>query len=369
MNRIKGYLLAPVAGAAVLASAIGIAGTAAHADTFTQNGAYQFAASSGTVAASNEFSDSPLAYSDASQTLGANGVSLSAGPNADVGVVVPLGRLHDLFNADGQFVPPAIVGSNLEGYNLYVDTSASGTYLGFPKTSASVFLDQGGSDTPAYDGTNKLAMGAVNNDNAAAVGVDCVWAGQNATVLPAGTCAITMAQVKADYAANPNGDDNPLVWAWIGVGDSATAQAGFVTSVDGVSLVTDTPTVTVPNEVGRTDLSYAESLVAAAGLTPAGAGGSPARNLGSVTSQVPAAGTAVSPGSGVTLTYTVTQAITPNVVGRSQASAFAADTAAGLGSVGTRTIPGKVLIVRSASPSAGTRVPLHSTVTVTSTIG
>jgi hypothetical protein len=250
-----------------------LAGGTASAATFAQNGDYQFAASSASVSASNEFSNAPLGYPDASQTLGANGVDLSAGAGADSGIVVPLGRLHDLFNKDGQFVAPAIVGSGLEGYNLYVDTSASDTFLGFPGGSA-VFLDHGASDTPAYDGTNKLAMGAVNNTNAAAVGVDCTWTGQNATVIPAGTCAITMAQVKADFATNPDGDTNPLVWAWIGVGDTSATQTGYVTSVDGTNLVS---TVTPPPACTGITGNHQASTTAPAGLTASADATTPSR--------------------------------------------------------------------------------------------
>lgn len=255
-----GILLALGGASAVLG---GVA-NAAPVTTYTQNGDYQFAASSASVSASNEFSNATLVdYPDISQVLGANGVELSAGPGADAGVVVPLGRLRDLYNKDGQFVAPTIVGSGLEGYNLYVDTSASDTYLGFPGGD-SVFLDHGENDTPnPYDGTNKLAMGAVNNTNAAAIGVDCTWAGQNATVIPAGTCAITMAQVKADFASNPDGDTNPLVWAWIGVGDAKSAtQTGYVTSVDGVNLVNTVVTTPPPPPPTCTTTGNAQSATA-----------------------------------------------------------------------------------------------------------
>jgi hypothetical protein len=212
-------------------------------DTYAQNGAYQFATSSGTVSASNEISNAPLDYADAGQSLGANGVNLysTGGAGSDAGIIVPLGRLRSLFNADGKFVPPVIKGHNLEGYNLYFDTNGSDTYLGFPGGNA-VYLDKGAGDTPAYDGTNKAAMGAINNPNDAA-SFDTVWAGQNPTVIPAGTGTITMEQVKADFAHNPDGDTNPLVWAWIGVGDGVTGPHGYVTSVDGVALVN---TVTPP---------------------------------------------------------------------------------------------------------------------------
>lgn len=229
-----------VANAAVMASpSVNPGGGIINAPTYTKNGDYQFAASSASVSAHNEFSNSPLSYSDASQTLGPNGVNLSVAGTADAGVVVPLGRLHSLFNADGQFVPPVIVGSNLEGYNLYFDTSASDTYLGYPGGSA-VFLDQGQSDTPPYDGTNKCAMGVINGTSPS-VECDSVWAGQPTGAIPDAPAnePYTMQQIRTFFKNNTNGNTNPLVWAWIGAGDGATNNSvpSYVTSVNGTKLV------------------------------------------------------------------------------------------------------------------------------------
>jgi len=69
---------------------------------------------------------------------------------------------------------------------------------------------------------------------------------------------------------------------------------------------TSTPApVTVPNVVGRTDLDTAEGIIAQAGLSPASRGDSGTGNKGSVTAQSPVAGSKVSKGSTVILTYTV----------------------------------------------------------------
>lgn len=258
------------AGGAVAAMG-GAASAAPMTTTYTQNGSYAFATSSNTVEAHNEFSDAPLSYSDASQSLGPNGVNLFAANGADAGVVVPLGRLDSLFNADGKFLPPVIEGQNLEGYNLYFDTSGSDTFLGFPGGD-SVFLDQGASDTPLpYDGTNKAAMGVPDNTGDTA-SFDTVWAGQNSTVIPANTATITMEQVKNDFASNPDGDTNPLVWAWIGVGDNQTGPNGYVTSVDGVNLVNTVVTTPPPPPVCTTTGNAQSATARPADLTDSAAG-------------------------------------------------------------------------------------------------
>jgi hypothetical protein len=82
-------------------------------------------------------------------------------------------------------------------------------------------------------------------------------------------------------------------------GGSGVAVNNFAVGVKG------TTAVTVPNEVGRTDLSTAEAAITAAGLVPVAAGDSGVGNKGSVTSESPAAGSVVATGSSVTLTYTV----------------------------------------------------------------
>jgi len=75
---------------------------------------------------------------------------------------------------------------------------------------------------------------------------------------------------------------------------------------DGAFTVTyGRPNVVVPNEIGRTDLATAEAGIRAAGLVPKAVGSSGAGNKGKVTAESPAAGTKVTKGSTVTLTYTV----------------------------------------------------------------
>jgi len=133
--------------------------------------------------------------------------------------------------------------------------------------------------------------------------------------------------------------------------------------------------VIVPDVVGRTDLDTAEGIITQAGLVPHAAGDSGTGNKGSVTAQSPAAGSTVSKGSSVTLTYTVPASTAsasvevPNVIGRTdldtakglitdaglKATASAASVAASAGNKGK---------VTSQSPKAGTKVAKGSTVTL-----
>ena len=224
---------------AVLASLMGVVWAAAvpasAATVYAKSGSYQFA--SYTPANSNHFiiSNKPLTYPDASQSLGANGANLNASGSGDSGVIVPLGHLSSLFN-DKNYIPPAIVGSNLEGYNLYFDTNADGTYLGWP---------QNGSVDPYimndYNGDTAASMGPVNNTNDQA-NFGTFAGGQNEDTLNGAlTGTMTMEQVRADYA---NAGRDPLVWAWIGLGDGVTTGPGYVTSVNGKYLVSYAAPVT-----------------------------------------------------------------------------------------------------------------------------
>lgn len=242
-----------IASAAALAALAGLtlasAGAAsAPAATYSQNGTYQFASNTGR---DGDFyiAGTQLAYSDASESLTANGVSLwaSGSDGESAAVIVPLGRLRDLFNGNGQYVAPVITGSGDLQYNLYFDTSASGTYLGYPMSGASdPFLFS------AWGGSNAASMGsALSPADTPDFGT---WSSQPATV-PGLLAATTMEQVKAAFAGNPDGDTNPLVFAWIGenAGTDGTSAHAVVTSVDGNDLVTVTtpppPPVITPDSV------------------------------------------------------------------------------------------------------------------------
>jgi hypothetical protein len=133
--------------------------------------------------------------------------------------------------------------------------------------------------------------------------------------------------------------------------------------------------VTVPDEIGRTDLGTAEAAIKAAGLVPLAAGDSGKGNKGKVTAQDPKAGSKVTKGSSVTLTYTAGgqphpgQVKVPDVIGRKdldtakaeitraglKATASAASVAASKGNRGK---------VSSQDPDAGTVVAKDSTVTL-----
>jgi hypothetical protein len=135
--------------------------------------------------------------------------------------------------------------------------------------------------------------------------------------------------------------------------------------------------VTVPDEVGREDLATAEAAIKAAGLVPHAAGDSGAGNKGKVTAQDPAAGSSVSKGSGVTLTYTVSgstppapgDVTVPNAVGRKDLStAEAVIRKAGLTPKAAGDSPaGNKGSVTSQDPAAGAKVAKGAVVTLTYT--
>lgn len=135
--------------------------------------------------------------------------------------------------------------------------------------------------------------------------------------------------------------------------------------------------VTVPDEVGREDLSFAEDAIRLAGLVPHAAGDSAKGNKGKVTAQDPKAGSSVSKGSAVTLTYTVSAGApppagditVPNAVGRKDLSTAEAvirkagltPKAAGDSAVGNKGS------VTSQDPKAGAKVAKGAAVTLTYT--
>jgi cellulose 1,4-beta-cellobiosidase len=149
-------------------------------------------------------------------------------------------------------------------------------------------------------------------------------------------------------------------------GGSGVAVNNFAVDVKG------TTPVTVPNEIGRTALSTAKAAITAADLTPVAAGASGAGNHGTVTSQSPTAGTVVTAGTRVTLTYRLDSGYVtvPNEVGRTCLStAEAAITAAGLVPVAAGDSGvGNKGSVTSQSPAAGSVAAARSSVTLTYTV-
>jgi hypothetical protein len=140
---------------------------------------------------------------------------------------------------------------------------------------------------------------------------------------------------------------------------------------DGAFTVTyGTPTVVVPNEIGRADLATAEAGIRAAGLVAKAAGASAVGNEGSVTAESPAAGTRVPVGTTVTLTYSLPKVTVPSEIGRTDlATAEAGIRAAGLvAKAAGASGAGNKGKVTAESPAAGTKVTKGSTVTLTYTV-
>lgn len=200
------------------------------------------------------------------------------------------------------------------------------------------------------------------------------WKGRQTT--KAATSATTSTSVSAsamnqDYAGELSVIQTELEEVLAQRGSATTSTS---TATSGTS--TSTGTIAVPNVVGRKDLSTAEGIIKAAGLTVASTGDTGAGNTGSVTSQSPQAGTKVAKGSKVTLTYTSSsadnaQVTVPNEIGRIDLStAEAAVKNAGLAvkvTGNTSKAKGNKGKVTAQSPKAGTKVKKGSTVTLTYT--
>jgi hypothetical protein len=212
------------------------AAPASAAPVVVKNGNYQFA-SNYTDGSSTPWllSNSPFSYPDASQSLGTNGVTLSAtGPNyASSGVIVPLGHLSSLFDSNGNYVPPTVVGNGPNfpkvAYNLFFDTNGNGTYFGW-----------GSHDPYSYtgdmNGDNAAAMGQVNTTGDSADFSN--FSGQASTPggpALAGTMPMEAVQ-QAFTSRTDGGPTDPEVWAWIGV-QTTPDQTATITSVNGTNLV------------------------------------------------------------------------------------------------------------------------------------
>ena len=218
---------------AVAASLTGVilaAGPASAAPVYAKGGNYQFA-SNYTDGTSTPFlvSNSPFTNQDTSQSLGANGVTLSAtGPNyASSGVIVDLGKLSTLFDSSGNFVPPHVSGTGVDFpqvlYNLYFDTNGDGHYFGW-----------GSHDPYSYTSMNNdsaASMGPVNNTSDQADFT--TFAGQPGANDLNGTLK---GQMNMENVQKAFGTTDPEVWAWIGV-QTTPDQNATITSVNGHNLV------------------------------------------------------------------------------------------------------------------------------------
>jgi hypothetical protein len=218
---------------AVAASLTGVvlaAGPASAAPVYAKGGNYQFASNyTQNGADSWLLSNSPFSYTDASQSVGAGGVTLSAtGPNyASSGVIVDLGKLSTLFDPSGNFVPLQATGTGVNFpkvlYNLYFDTNGDGNYFGW----------DGSHDPYSFTGMNgdsAASMGTVNNaDPSSNDTADFTTFANspgandlNGTL----TGQMSMEKVKAAF-----GSTDPEVWAWIGV-QTAPDQNATIASVN-----------------------------------------------------------------------------------------------------------------------------------------
>lgn len=157
------------------------------------------------------------------------------------------------------------------------------------------------------------------------------------------------------------------------IGEFGPPPSGTYALINGSTTTAGGGTVTVPDETGRTDLATAEAAIKAAGLVPLAAGDPAGGNKGKVTAQNPAAGSEVSRGSSVTLTYTTAGAASdvtvPNEVGRKDlATAEAAIRKAGLvPKAAGESAAGNRGSVKSQEPAAGTKVARGTVVTLTYT--
>jgi hypothetical protein len=92
-----------------------------------------------------------------------------------------------------------------------------------------------------YNGDTAASMGPINNPNDQA-DFTTFAGGQNEDNLNGTlTGQMTMEHVRAAYA---DAGRDPLVWAWIGLGDGVTTGPGYVTSVNGKYLVSYAAPVT-----------------------------------------------------------------------------------------------------------------------------
>lgn len=238
----RGTAAAVVSGG-VLAAGVPAAFAATPA-AYTQNGSYQFASDTfdyNGTAGSYVVTGSPQSHSDSSEALGADGVDLAVKPGtsgyADAGVIVNLGRLSTLFGSTGTYVGPKITGSSNLGVNFYFGTNGSTSEFGT--------LNSSGELTGA-DGDNYASVGV--GGTAADFTTFGSYAGTD-TAFTAAKGSVTMADLKAAYAAAFGTEGvktaDPEVWAWIGI-SGATAETGYVTSVDGTDLVSTAVTTPPP---------------------------------------------------------------------------------------------------------------------------
>ena len=154
----------------------------------------------------------------------------------------------------------------------------------------------------------ELVQGGVLEDTVSALGANGAFTVTHGKVVPSeigrADLATAEAGIKAAGLTPKAAGASPV--GNLGTVTAESPAAGSVLAIGATVTLTYTiPKVTVPSEIGRTDLATAEAGIRAAGLVPKAVGSSGAGNKGKVTAESPAAGTKVTKGSTVTLTYTV----------------------------------------------------------------
>lgn len=154
-------------------------------------------------------------------------------------------------------------------------------------------------------------------------------------------------------AGEPVNEEVPAAAAtnaqWSEAAMTALTSAGWA----GQDVLTALGLYITGSPVSATQASIVQAAIAAEGYppSPGATGYPPAINQSAPTGQTGTTGAQVK---------------VPDVIGSSQASAFATITDLGLKPAGTAVEPGKILWVHSESPAAGTMVATGTTVTLTS---
>lgn len=253
---MRKHKLLRVAGTVLLTGGTALAafsGAAAASAAASQAFSYQFTATDSTTAYSpGLISDTPFtSNAEASQSLGANGVTLTITPQAtpakgccDSGVLVKLGDLNSLFDSSGNLKPILIAGSGTIYANWIFDSNGNSKPLNY--SAAGVLTDAGG-DNYAYSDSS------LDLTSAGTPGAKVADVADFLTVLPQGNSyapgVTTMEKVHAAFlngtvtgAANAD----PTVWLNVLVYGQKNTSA-TITSVNGQDLVssaTPTPTPT-----------------------------------------------------------------------------------------------------------------------------
>lgn len=191
-----------------------------------------------------------------------------------------------------------------------------------------------------------VALGYSSTDVSTALGL--FFAQQPLGTLADGVNAASIVQAaEAEYGPPPVGS-----YSIIPANTNSTGAGGTGSGAT---------TITVPDVVGK-DITDAANAVRAAGLNWSGPPAVHGQVI-YVTGQTPTAGTSVASGTTVTVTVTSTATVTvPNVVGKPIDQAGPDITAAGLKYSGPAPVKGKVVTITSQTPAAGTKVDPGTTV-------